>query len=530
MQLLDKLVGGVRRIFSTTGSEDKPNPIVSHYDVLEGFYLNSGIYDRLASLAREGTEERSNLVALRSLRNPANIVVEFYAAKIRTGVIEYGEETNADNIATAISSVDKWSNWESEGRVAARQLAWAGDLFVRVSAKGDGGVFKSVYRERIDPRHVTQFEKDERSYFTYLRIDTPKTRTEPGTERHENKEESYTQTEIWDKETVLYSVYERTTDQLGDPVEETVLSAEFVPDEEGGFTGFDFIPVVHFKFRDVGSERGLSSFGHVIGGIKEADRIATSLHEMLFPDEVWTLERGAGPDGLELPALEMEDETSEGALGMSPYMHATGAARDRSIRDKYTTVGKRQVARLPSGAKLTPKIPDRNLGQLAAVLEAQVREVERQLPETAYSRLRELELSGRAIRYALMDVIDRFNEAFANYSQGMVRLNQMSLTIGQVLGLEGFSVEEIGEYGADGATFEHTYTTPDPFPVSRIDEAEAEAADATALAAYREIGGEPYRRYLLAHGYSEDEANLEVDSAGSGAVNPLAGLLGNTNF
>ena len=154
---------------------------------------------------------------------------------------------------------------------------------MKVATKEDeSGEARSVYRERIDPRYVKDFDTDERGYFTYLRVSTPKSR------RIDNETETYTQTEIWDKERARYFVYEHddnsgnSIEEMGEPVLEQSLTVD-QSDAPDGFTGYDFIPVVHAKFRDVGKERGLCAFGHALGPIREADRIATRLHEMLFP-------------------------------------------------------------------------------------------------------------------------------------------------------------------------------------------------------------------------------------------------------
>ena len=89
----------------------------------------------------------------------------------------------------------------------------------------------------------------------------------------------------------------------------------------------------------------------------------------------------------------------------------------------------------------------------------------------------------------------------------------MALTVGQVVGLDGFSPQEIGEYGEDGAAFEHTYPTPDPFPASRQDDAEAEIAESQAFSAWQQIGGEPFKRYLTERGYSEGEIATLLSSS-----------------
>lgn len=524
LTMMDRL-RGVFNVLSSTGSEKQADPIKAHYDLLESHYLNSGVYDRLAQAAIEDVE-RTDLVALRSLRNPANRVTEFYASKIRVDRflehIEFGDaaQPRSDAIVSALTQVDTASNWEQEGRVSVRQYSWAGDLFIKVSNKEVDGTPVSVFRERIDPRHVTDFDKDERGYFTYLRIDVPKTRR-----LDDGDTESYTQTEVWSKQTGLYEVFERTTETLDEPIERLALSTERANGTDG-FTGYDFIPVVHIKFRDVGADRGLSAFGHALGVIREADRIATRLHEMLFPATVWVLQRtGTDADGNPLPALQLEDDGTSAPTTLPDGKYwARGYGR---VEENYAPSGTEQMVRLPGGATLEPKIPNRNLDDLAGVLSDQVQEVERQLPETAYYKLRDLELSGVAMRTALMDVVDRYEEAFANLSGGMVRVNQMALTIGQVLELEGFSEAEIGTFEDEG--FAHTFEAEDPFPQTRREDNEEQKVQAEAHAEWKAIGGVPYRKFLIDEGYTDEEADaLVADAATSNApANPLADLFGN---
>jgi hypothetical protein len=534
----DKALG----IFSVTNTERAKDPIVQHYDRLERYYLNSGVYDRLSNVDDETGAEIAGTVALRALRNPANRVTEFYASKLDPTdwleTVEYGDESVAreDAITAALTKVETWSNWQQEGRTGARQYGWAGDLFTKVATREDmGGVAAAVYFERMDPRYVKDFDKDERGFFTYLRISTPKSR------RNEEKRGElvpYTQTEIWDKEEQLYCVYEKQDHGVSDSEEdlgELVLEQSLTEQPNGapdGFTGYNFIPVVHAKFRDVGKERGLPAFGHAIGMIRECDRIATKLHEMLFPDVTWVLQRNAvGPDGNPLPPMVLEDNRDSDPLELPTGQYwARGYDRTTYARDDAISVGRDRITRLPSGGSLEPKIPNRNMQPALDALAAQVEALKQDLPESRYGELPDIELSGRAIRYAYAAVYDRFNEAFANLSAAKVRLDNMALTIGQVVGLEGFSVTEIGEYGESGEAFEHSYLTPDPFPNSRWDEAEADLAEAQALAAFKELGPEPYRKALEAsEGWTEEEAAAEAARA-QHATQQLTSVQSTTNL
>lgn len=521
--MLRSIVSGVRSfgrkartVFETTGTERTADPLEAHYDALENHYLNHGIYEDLRAAADEAPKD---LIPLRSLRNPAHRVVEFYASKLEPGrwldEIEFGEDANADALTDAIKRFWKWSNWEAEGRVATRQYAWAGDLFLKVSTKEDSaGAIRAVFIERLDPRHVRDFDKDERGFFTYLKVQTPKERRLEG---DDGEFEDYTRTEIWDKERGDYRVFEHTTEDFGErdlAEPPTRLTAEPLIGDDGERldAGYDFVPVVHVKLRDVGRERGLSAFGHALGGMRECDRLATKLHEMLFPENVWVLARnGMGPDGNPLPPINLQVDADANDGPPDGKGWARGYGRSGYSPDNTIRLGRDKVARLPTGGTLEPKIPNRDMGAPAAALAEQVKEVERELPETAYSRLRELELSGRAIRYMMADVYDRYNEAHQNLAAGMVRLHKMALTIGQAVGLPGFEVEVIGEYGEDGAAFEHTFESPDPFPRSRADELEEMGLEALALAGFKDLGPEPYRRALVDAGWSEADAKKEVD-------------------
>lgn len=457
--------------------------------------------------------------------------MEFYASKLDPAgwlddAISFGEaaKAKADNITAALRSVEQWSNWDQEGRIAVRGYAWSGDLFAKIATREKDGEAVSVYRERIDPRHVKDFDKDERGHFTYLKVAVPKTRR-----LEDGETEGYAQTEVWDKERGTYEVYERSEysiDELGELVERVALSTTPVAGDFDGFTGYDFVPVVHVKFRDIGADRGLSAFGHALGGIREADSIATALHDMLFPDEPVVLKRsGLDPMGNPLPPIQLEDNTSSSEASLSD---GKGWARGYPSDASQGTVrlGKTSLVRLPSGGELDWKIPNRDLSVAAGALAEQVKELEREMPELAYSRLRELELSGRAIRYSMADVYDRHNEAHRNLAQGIVRLNQMALTIGQVVGLAGFEVEAIGEYGTPaeaGAAFEHSFEPGDPFPSSRADEAEADILEYGALEAAKALGSEHYRRALVKAGWSEADAKKEADKLEQeSAIPPIA--------
>jgi len=87
-------------------------------------------------------------------------------------------------------------------------------------------------------------------------------------------------------------------------------------------------------------------------------------------------------------------------------------------------------------------------------------ELEKDMPELAYYRLREMgELSGVAVRFLLSDTIDRALEVRGNAEAALVRADEMALTIG-----ERAELWRVGNYEA--GALEHTFAKRDIFPLS----------------------------------------------------------------
>jgi hypothetical protein len=537
--LLRDAVDALKTLFKTTGTDKLSDPLRDHYDRLEAAYLNAGTY---STIQQEATlAENADLVPLRSLRNSAHRTVEFYPAKLvisewldemeppQPDEPQPGQATETlparfKNVKDRIADIHRWSNLESEGRPTVRQFAMMGDLFWKISHREDDSEARNptaVYLERIDPRFVTDFDKDERGFFTWLRLDTPKSR------RLDNGDtESYILTEVYSKERRDYRRWEHDKpsgydlEQLGQ-ADELTLDLAAPNGNPAGYTGYDFIPVVHRKFRDIGSPRGLSSFGHALTGIREADRIATKLHEILFPDVTWVLERsGLGPDGLPLPPIELENEATGDTLPDGQGW-ARGYPGHRESSENVVNVGKDRVVRLPSGATMVPKIPQRDLKSLSDALAAQVNWNEQELPESTLHKLRDLELSGVAMRTAMMDVEGRATEAASNLISGMVQAEEMALSIGQVLDLEGFSEGEIGTW--DNGDFEHTYPIPEFFPLTELEKAQAAASEALAIASWQDAG--LLKTGLERLGFEDPKGTAAKAEQAQALATPAAGLL-----
>lgn len=442
----------------------------NQYNMLRAYALNNGLYEVLDSILDAVDGE---IPKIKPLRNPAARIVNFYAAKLWPGRLPEALPIEAKNeaIIEPIQQVWRWSNWRVNKQVAARWFAMYGDMFLKVSTAADvNGQVQRVYLQNLPPQIVTAFDKDERGHVTYARLDIPQTRRDA-----RGKIENYMRTERWTQGT--YTVWEHENDasseftSLGAPIVDVPLMA----------FGIDFVPIVWQPFIDIGDERGVGAYTSALDKIDECNRQATRLHQLLFRHNkaTWALTAG-GMDamGRPLPAPRIGD--------------GTGDAETLELGDN-------DIIKLPGNAQLAPLVPPIDFASALAVLNAQLEELEQDLPELAYYKLRGMgEISGRAARTLLGDAEDRLSEARDNAEAALVRAHMMALTIGQVNGLFD---DGIGNY--DAGDFEHTFM-PRPLLVNK-DSAE----DAATVGAWVQAGV-PLRTALRQVGW-DDEAMAEME-------------------
>lgn len=449
------------------------------YRYLLQYYYNVGLYyqQRVANY-----EDERWTPAMHGLRTAAYRVVEFYVSKLWPGTLPGALPIITDRpaIIAPIEQVWTWSNWGNQKQIAARWLAIYGDLFIKVVMRADGS---RVYFQLLDPQYVTDFDTDERGYLTYARIDIPQAI------RTGDKVEARTLTEVWDKasQTMRRWLHDLSAadelDRLG--VAEEFSFAQF---------GIDFVPIVYCKFKDVGDKRGMNAFLHALDKMDEANMQATRLHQMLFRHNsaTWVLSANAmDASGRPLPPPVLPGGS-------------TSAATDANT----VTVGDERMYRLPGMSKLDSLVPPINYDAALNILNAMVTEIERDLPELAYYKLRDMgEISGRAVRLLLSDAIDRLLEVRGNAESALIRANQMALTIGQNAGLPQF--RGIGSY--DNGDFEHTFADREVIPISDVEEAQAVQTLVTA--------GVPLRTALRRAGWPDEQIDDMAQDAAP--VTPL---------
>jgi hypothetical protein len=433
---------------------------------LEKYYDSNDLYENLNGYKLAYPE--TFVEEMKPLRNPVNRTVEFYVSKLLPGNIQL---TASDNIKQYIEDFYKWSNFTVQKQASIREFALFGNLFWKVVSDGN-----KVWLEDISPKYVTSFKTDPRGYLTEIRIDIP---------RVDDNNKHYTYIEYWNKD--YFATWKdytgsKSLDNLGDPQEYATLAE----------IGIDFIPIVFIKFKDTGKKWGDGCVNHALLKIDEVNRQATRLHSMLFRYNKALLVLSAGgtdKDGRPLPPPPVTKNTE---------------LKDNSILS------------LPGSATLSSLVPDINYSDALAVVNAQMAEIEKDLPELKYSSLDTNSLSGKAIRLLLGPAIERAKEAQANLIAGLIRVNEIALTIGKNYGI---FPDTIGNYEA--GDFEHSIIAPEIIQLEQDEEA-------TTLKTLIEAGL-PLKSALKLMGYSATQIDeimadkLEENSLSSQALaNSLA--------
>jgi hypothetical protein len=463
-----------QRVMFTTSMSAADATDAQWYAMLDAYYFNNALYESVnVALNEEGIW----MEGMHPLRNPANRAVEFHVSHLWPGSLTDGLPIVAktQKVYDAIHQVWKWSNFENQKQLGARQFSQLGNMFIKVATKSENKKVAKVVQSFLKPQHVTKFELDKYGFLVYVRIDVPSTRKVNG------KTESYTHTEIWDKEEQSYKAYQHkygqgaSVENLGTPTDAKKFS-DF---------GIDFIPIVHAKFRDTGDDRGDGVFVHALDKIDEANRMATRLHNILFrynkPLEVVTA-GGNDASGKPLPPPTIVDGNGDVVQPGDEY--------SRSDDDLWT---------LPGSADVKQLVPQLAYADALSILNAQMQELEDDLPEMAYYRIRDKgELSGRAVRLMLSGAIDRALEARGNGEAAIIRANEIALTLGSKNKLEGF--QDLGTY--ESGAFEHSIAKREIMPLSETERGEAIQADVNS--------GIPLPYSMRQHGYTDAQiADLE---------------------
>jgi hypothetical protein len=271
----------------------------ARYDLQDACYEGNDAYLKLAT---GGMGPGSKV---RSMHSLAYQIVEFHPAHLWPEPLE-DLPIVADNDATVEGArqIFEWGNWGEKKQEYARRLPKHGDVYLKAEDVKDA---ERVYPKLIEPREVTEFEKDERGNAIKVRLDIPIV--------EENKQR--TRTEIWSKENLRVDVY---VHDHGPGVKEEELTGK-IGGESFRFedAGIDFVPFVHGQYMS-GSERGMGAFSTFLEQMYELDKMLSRGSDMFFRHgkPLWQLLRNeAGQSAVSLKDLRPDEQggTAEEEVG-----------------------------------------------------------------------------------------------------------------------------------------------------------------------------------------------------------------------
>lgn len=377
------------------------------YAFLWQYYENQLYVDMQSHRAAHGLYRH-----IRGIYNPVARLTDFYVAKIWGGNLDFETlsgaipiETNNEALRGPIADIWRWSNWAAKKTIATRWGACLGDMVIKVVDRAE--TKKQVYFQVMHPRMIKDALFDHRGYVQSCvieYIDSEPT-GEEGVYRDFTFKETITKEKFAtfkDDEPFDYRTYNEGDEIVGPTWENP----------------YGFVPLVISNHKDVGLDWGQCCFA---GGIEKIDELNDQAS--IFDDRLrqannpnWFV-AGAGAGDIDL------------------------SSDDATTTDQF----RRQTMNIlfgPEGAKLQAFLNDSGMDQTLDNIGELLKELERDFPELALHRMRESDMSGRALRIVFQDISDRVIEARGNYDSALVRLLQMAISIGGDGGLfSGFNLE-----------------------------------------------------------------------------------------
>lgn len=440
--------------------------------------------------------------AMQGLRNPANAICAFYEATLWPGTIREDDAESAlplglpqdvqdalaANLRNAIHYAWRESNLNTRKDTLAYECANVGDVLFKVRSDTESTIPR-VWFETILPDYLTDFTLDGRGYLTYVRLDVPQRRRLP-----DGTSEGYTHTEIWDKDAGTFRVW--THKQHGAT---TIVAVDQLgrPDEDGDeaivtVVGNDFVPFILWRWDERSDEdRGISALARSYDKIIYGDALVTQLHQRLGRHnraDKALVSQAFGSDNTPLAPVKLNTDTD-------------GTIQSIEVNGEQMWVP-------PPGYDIRDMVADLRYADHLAVVEAHYKALmHTDAPELAWYEVSEAggNESGRALDYKLTPAKAKVEKARGRAEAELIRITQMCLSVGQFIGVPGFSVAEIGTWDAN--SFDFWIGERPIVPMSRMDDLAVEQARANVAKTLTD-GGFSHKGAVQVAGYEDADADL----------------------
>ena len=397
-----------------TGGASFAGGRLSRYDRYWGLWLNTA-YDQLTTYLRSYPENHRLYKKTRGLRNPLGQYADFWQANVWGGPLSTTEqdtalpiETENEALLPAIYQVWQWSNWAQKRNVATLHAAVLGDAFlVVVDSVGSG----KVYLEARWPGDFKDLSWDafgnvKRAEIEYNMVDD---RGGTYTYRMVIEHPSEHGSSAWTRFTtyrnnIPFAYPENTVDGVA------VATWE---------APYDFVPVVHIPFQDVGMGWGKVGFHGSQRVIDEACAKASLINDQIAK--------------MVNPPLV--------AAGI-PGGNLTVTLNDDGIPIIFTN-------RRPDEASVTPLVYEMNIADAVDSLDRDLAILREQMPELQLMLDLRSGMSGTALQQAYSPLIAKVNSVRDSFDAGLVRAQQMAVAIGGIRGYAAvFAGYDLASYAA----------------------------------------------------------------------------------
>lgn len=385
---------------------DNYNARMIRYWFNESYYANM-VYDTLNGYAARFKYEQGLYKYIRGIKNPVARQVHIYRDKIYPGAIDLETMTKGaiplvadEQITNAVRQLMIWSNWNAEKALYVANGAKFGDSFIKVI---DDRFAKRVRLEVLQPQYVKFTRKDEAGnikeiHIEYQRVDDELVNLAPNRTPF-NDSNTYTYTEVITAETF-------TTFKNGSEFAFYALpNGEKVSQWENIY---GFVPVTHALHSSEGFMYGNTPYGNSKTKIDEINHLASLLHDQIGKviNPIWYL-AGVGKND------QLERDTT---------------------RENITTLHG------PADSQPHAMIADINMADTAQVINDEIDELEKDMPELSLHKVREAsDTSGVAIRNMFDDAASRIEGVMGNYDDPFIRASQMAMTMGGMGRYEQFT-------------------------------------------------------------------------------------------
>lgn len=338
-----------------------------------------------------------------------------------------------------------------------------------------------VLAEKINPYHVVDVVTDARDIVREIRIEIP-------------LENDKYYLEYW-QDVGEGGGYVVVFNDIQNPAGKEISELN-TPSYSASFAdlGISFIPIVYIRFTNQ-NKRAVSCFSHALLKIIEADRKTTRFSEILYAYNIpyWNI-----------------ITTSVDKVGYVKWLTP-------EVKLLSNTDGTAKFQYLKGGYALESSIPNVNYEAMIKGIELSKTILEEALPELRANSLESTQLSGRALVTLLGEAVARGRTARANMLQGLQRVGEMCLTVGQVRGIFDASV---GEY--DENFYRHSIKCDDIVQQS--------PEDKSLLIQQLTSSGVPLKSALRMAEFNEEEINLIMQEKQQETLSLMDSVLSNANF